>query len=231
LTVRIPEATRIEYQRDALRAVDLSLPEGDVEYPTEKDHFDAVDPNLETIHRALGEATAKFESEKARLLLAHLQCAAGLATSIGAGELARVLSALESATFYDKLSILNDRDYKSTMLGAANKLLEGESGHPGAKRPELIRQIARRFRPEPKDAEGRAKGLVLWMESFGLEFERELGPAKPEWWVSVVDECVRVQRRPNAWQRWPEAYTRAVLRGWGLTEARANEAAKPLRDE
>ncbi len=79
---------------------------------------------MQTLHELLEPVERSVtQSDRLRLLLVHLQRAAGLAAGMGERKLARVLVALGSATFYGDLSILKDASDKRTMLGAANKHL------------------------------------------------------------------------------------------------------------
>jgi hypothetical protein len=227
----IPEKTKREYLLAALRAVDLSEAAHlrdleKYEPPTEKEEFELWDTKSEAIGKELAAVEARFQSDpsdRLRLLLAYLQRAAALA----GGELGRVLLALESATFHGD-SIVNDRKRRGTLLGIANGYLEEkpEDVLVGASRSEFVRRIAERFQPEPADVGACARDLVLWMEGVGLE--RVIGPSKGEWWLDVVRQCEIVRNRSEASRRLPIDYARGVLRGWGLTEEQAGQAAKPI---
>jgi hypothetical protein len=148
------------------------------------------------------------------------------ALSAGENDLARVLLALSQAHEAGALPDLLAR--KGTILGNSNTFVERQTGSAvGARRPLLLKQIAEGFAPEPTE-KTLPRILSTVENAFRVVGEPVLGPPHADWQARIAKECRKVQNRSNDADRLPIHYVRAVLRGWGLSEAKANDATKGI---
>jgi hypothetical protein len=152
------------------------------------------------------------------------------------GNLMRVLNALVSAHQKGELPKLLGRKSNTTMVGHADAYL-GKESVVGGPRVTWAKRIAQAFDPEPGDeaaVEHRAKVVCGWLHNSGAE--QSLGAPRqkgdePSWPLRVVAECCKLRATKPSTDRRPYHYARAVLRGWGMTSAQADDAVAPAERE
>ena len=162
----------------------------------------------------------------------------------GATDLLRVLNGVHSAHGKSELSALLEQKRNTTIVGHVDIYLGGGSVAFGGPRLSWARRIARAFEGEPdeQDVEERARAVVLWLANSDahLSVGTPLRPctcgdrrckAAADWPERIVAECVRLRATKASIDRRPYHYARAVLRGWGLTAAEADDVVSPAERE